>query len=390
VYSAEDADSEGKEGKFYVWTEEEIRKILPKDEADFIIQLYGVAADGNFKDEATQEEAGQNILHLKEPLTSTASRLGISVEALKERVEAARQILFIAREGRIHPLKDDKILTDWNGLMIAALARGAQVLGEPRYLEMAKSAIDFIFKNMSDHDGRLLHRFREGETSGKAHLDDYAFMVWGLLETYEASFDPACLKRALMLQEEQDRHFRDGQNGGYFFTADDGELVIARQKESYDGAIPSGNAVSMLNLIRLGRLTGDQAWEENARRVGEAFAGMISRTPSGFTMFMVALTRLFSDSCEIVIAGDPAAPDTGLMLDTVRQLYLPDKSVLVRNPATTFLDITGLAPFTKDMVMMDGKATAYVCIGQACRNPTNDPAMLRQLLNEQHRADKGI
>jgi len=379
-YSAEDADSEGVEGKFYVWTTAQIRDVLPQADADFIMDLYGAENGGNFRDEATQAKSGLNILHLREPLAETAARLQLTESALREKIAAARGKLFAVREKRVHPHKDDKILTDWNGLMIAALARGAQVLGEWSYLERANAAKAFIFKSLCDKEGRLQHRWREGETGGPANLDDYAFMIWGLLECYEAAFDPADLQWALVLQSQLDARFRDEANGGYFFTPDDGEQLLARQKEGYDGAIPSGNAVSMLNLIRLGRLTGNKAWENRAEQVGQAFAGMISRMPSGFTMFMNALTQIVYPGCEIVIAGDPAGNDTQEMLKEIRSLYLPNKVLLLRPPGAPSPNITELAPFTDGMVMLNGRATAYVCSGQTCQAPTNDLETLKKLL----------
>ncbi|MDQ5987478.1 MAG: hypothetical protein CSYNP_03223 [Syntrophus sp. SKADARSKE-3] len=379
-YSAEDADSEGVEGRFYVWTEKDIRAILSADEAEAMIRVFAVEQEGNYQDEATQKRTGNNILHIKAPLEVTASGLGLSQDALQEKIKAASRNLFLAREKRIHPHKDDKILTDWNGLMIAALARGAQVLGDRTYLERAEAAVDFIWKNLRDNGGRLLHRFRDGETAGPAHLDDYAFFIWGLLECYGASFNPTYLERAISMQQQQDAHFTDGEEGGYFFTPDDGERLIARQKEGYDGAIPSGNAVSLLNLIRLGRLTGDQAWEARANSLGAAFAGAITRMPSGFTMFMTALLWLYHHSVEIVIAGEPASPDTQKMLDIIRHVYLPHKTVILRPPAAVASAITDLAPFTRDMTMKDGKATAYVCSERTCLAPTNDLAVLTELL----------
>ena len=379
-YSAEDADSEGVEGRFYVWTEREIRSVLPADEAEAILHAFAVEQEGNYLDEATQTKTGQNILHMKAPLEVTATGLGLSPDAFQEKIETASRKLFLIREKRIHPHKDDKILTDWNGLMIAALARGAQVLGHRVYLEQAEVAVDFIWKNMRDNGGRLLHRFRDGETAGPAHLDDYAFFIWGLLECYGASFNPAYLDRALAMQQQQDAHFRDDAKGGYFFTPDDGERLIARQKEGYDVSITSGNAVSMMNLIRLRRLTGDHVWENRAEALGAAFAGAITRMPSGFTMFMAALIWLYHDSLEIVVVGKPASPDTQKMLDIIRHIYLPYKTVILRPQAVTSPAITDLAPFTRDMTMKDGKATAYVCSGRTCLAPTNDLTVLTELL----------
>jgi uncharacterized protein YyaL (SSP411 family) len=182
------------------------------------------------------------------------------------------------------------------------------------------------------------------------------------------------------MQQQQDAHFHDDAHGGYFFTPDDGERLIARQKESYDGAIPSGNAVSLLNLIRLERLTGDPAWEDRAEALGAAFASAITRMPSGFTMFMTALMRLYHDSLEIVVVGEPASPDTQKILDIIRQVYLPHKTVILRPPTAASQAITDLAPFTRDMAIKDGKATAYVCSDRTCLAPTNDLAVLAELL----------
>jgi len=194
-YSAEDADSEGVEGKFYLWTEDEIRQTLSKDEADLIITLFNVKKEGNFKDEATGQKTHANIPHLDKPLTETASKMKISMEELKNRINGARQQLFAARNKRVHPHKDDKILTDWNGLMIVALAKGAQVFHNPEFLDAAKRATDFILKEMHREDGRLLHRYRDGQSAILAHVDDYAFLIWGLLELYETTFDTHYLKR---------------------------------------------------------------------------------------------------------------------------------------------------------------------------------------------------
>ena len=254
-YSAEDADSEGVEGKFYVWTEDEIRQVLKGEEADLIINVYNIDKTGNFRDEASGENTGTNILHLEKTLTEVAFKNKESLDGLKERVEAARQKLFDVRDKRVHPHKDDKILADWNGLMIAALAKGAQVFDEPKYAEVAKRAADFILTDMRRADGRILHRYREGHAAIQANADDYAFLIWGLLELYETIFDVHYLRTALDLNSEMIKYFWDEQDGGFYFTADDAEELIVRQKEIYDGAIPSGNSVAVLNLFRLARIT---------------------------------------------------------------------------------------------------------------------------------------
>ncbi len=249
-YSAEDADSEGVEGKFYVWTEQELREILPADEADLMVRAFHVEKTGNFREEASGKSLGANILYMGKPLSDIASDLKLPAERLKKKIDSARSKLFEVRERRVHPHKDDKILTDWNGLMIAALARGAQVLGDKTYSDAAEQALEFILKKMRQPDGRIRHRFRDGEAGIGAILDDYAFLVWGLMETYEATFDARCLETALELNTDMIRHFWDQKGGGLYFTADDAENLIVRKKEVYDGALPSGNAVAMLNLLR--------------------------------------------------------------------------------------------------------------------------------------------
>jgi uncharacterized protein YyaL (SSP411 family) len=227
-YSAEDADSEGVEGKFYVWTEDEIRKVLKGEDADLIINVYNIDKTGNFRDEASGENTGANILHLEKTLTEVAFKNKTSMDELKERVETARQKLFTARNKRIHPYKDDKILTDWNGLMIAALAKGAQVCNEPEYANVAKRAADFILTDMHRPDGRILHRYRDGHAAILANVDDYAFLIWGLLELYETIFDVHYLQTAFDLNNEMIKYFWDEQDGGFYFTADDAEELIVR------------------------------------------------------------------------------------------------------------------------------------------------------------------
>ncbi|MCX5844041.1 MAG: thioredoxin domain-containing protein, partial [Deltaproteobacteria bacterium] len=299
---------------------------------------------------------------------------------LRHRLSAARLSLYAARDKRVRPYKDDKILTNWNGLMIAALAKGAQVFSDKVYLTAAQNAVKFIVKNMRELDGRLFHRHREGESAIMANLDDYAFLIWGLIECYEASFDVSFLKRALSLQEDLTKHFWDKENGGYYFTPDDGEDLIIREKESYDGAIPSGNSVAMLNLVRLSRLTGNAKLEAQAVDISRALAGYVRRVPMGHTQFMMALGFLTYPSYEIVVAGRAEAEDTKRMLHALREHFLPNAVVLLSSPEDESSDIAGIAPFTHDLKPVNDMATAYVCTNFACHSPTTDvPEMLRLL-----------
>ncbi len=380
-YSAEDADSEGVEGKFYVWTEDEIRKVLKGEEADLIINVYNIDKTGNFRDEASVENTGANILHLEKTLTEIAFKNKTSVDELKERVEAARQKLFTARNKRIHPHKDDKILTDWNGLMIAALAKGAQVCNEPEYADAAKRAADFILTDMRRPDGRILHRYRDGHAAILANVDDYAFLIWGLLELYETVFDVHYLQTALNLNSEMIRYFWDEQNGGFYFTADDAEELIVRQKDIYDGAIPSGNSVAVLNLFRLARITANSDLEDKANKIMLAFSKDVKSEPFGYTQMMVGLDFGIGPSYEIVIVGNPEAKDTKEMLNFLRKHFVPNKVVLLRPSDQEEPDIIRLAKFTEYQSSFDGKATAYVCLDYACKMPTTDTEEMLKLLN---------
>jgi uncharacterized protein YyaL (SSP411 family) len=375
-YSAEDADSEGEEGKFYLWSEDEIRKILGTD-AEPILGLYNVKTEGNFVDQLTGENPGTNILHLTDSEKATSA----SEESLIHTMEAARQKLFEIREQRVHPHKDDKILTDWNGLMIASLAKAAQVWQKPEYLEAARKAIDFILKNMRKNTGALLHRYRDGDAAITGHVDDYAFFIWGLLEFYEASFESRYLEIALSLNDYFLKHFWDSDHGGFFFTADDAENLLLRTKEIYDGAVPSGNSVALLNLLRLSRITGRTDLEEYASKLSQAFANQVRAIPSAHTQFLTGVDFGLGPSFEIVIAGDSRSEDTKKMLRTIQSHFLPNKVLLLRPTEVPEPEIVTVAPFAKPHQAVDGKATAYVCRNYICNRPVTKIVDLEKLLS---------
>jgi len=379
--SAEDADSERREGKFYLWTQEEVRQALGNKEADFVTKVFNIEKDGNFAEQATGRKSGVNILHLRKTLGELASDLNLSQQDLQKHLELIRQKLFAYREKRVHPMKDDKILTDWNGLMIAALAKGAQAFDEPEYTEAACRAADFILGNMRKPDGRLLHRYRDGQAGVEANLDDYAFLVWGLIELYEAIFDARHLEVALELTRDMVRHFWDEDGGGLYLTPDDGESLLVRKKEIYDGAIPSGNSVAMLNLLRLGRMTATSDLEEKAARIGIAFSGSVKQLPSAHTQLMVALNFGIGPCYEVVIAGKAQAEDTKAMVKALRTRFLPNKVLLLNPGERKSSKITKIAEFTKNQSSIDGRATAYVCMNYNCKLPTTDIDKMLQLLN---------
>ncbi|MEM7133529.1 MAG: thioredoxin domain-containing protein [Chloroflexota bacterium] len=378
-YSAEDADSEGEEGIFYLWSVEELNDLLGPDDASLVTTMSSMTEEGNFLEEATREATGKNIVYWEQSIDETASALGLTPDELNERLEVIRQVLFDVREERIHPHKDDKVLTDWNGLMIVALAKAGRAFDEPLYISAAVNAADFLLETMKNQDGRLLHRYREGEAGLLANIDDYAFMVWGLLELYESTFDLRYLEEAIRLNNELETHFWDDFTGGFFFTPDDGETLIARQKEIYDGAIPSGNSVAMLNLLRLGRITADASYEERADEVGKAFSSQIANSPTAYTQLMSALEFGLGPSYEVVIVGEEGAEDTEALLRALRDAYVPNKVVLLRGPDDD-APIIELAEYAKYYYEIDDSATAYVCQNYICELPTNDPETMVSLL----------
>jgi uncharacterized protein YyaL (SSP411 family) len=379
-YSAEDADSEGEEGKFYVWDYEEITSILSGEEQDVFIKAFNIKEDGNFLDEATGKKHGANIPHLSLHPAKLAETLGVERGRLKDIVTNARQKLLNIRAGRIRPHLDDKILTDWNGLLIAALAKAARAMGSNEYAEIAKTAMEFILDKMKKANGVLLHRYREGDAAINGFLDDYAFVIWGLIELYETTYEPRYLSEALELIDVQLSRFWDNEHGGFFFTDINSEKLLQRQIDAYDGAIPSGNSVSMYNLVRLGRLLGNAEFEEKAAQVGARFTDLIERSMGGFSMMLSALDYALGPTHEVVIAGEPRAEETNKMLQELETIYMPNLTVLLRGRPDQITTLNELASYTKFHEPIKNTATAFVCIEQNCKLPTNDIEKMKDLL----------
>ncbi|MCF7816941.1 MAG: thioredoxin domain-containing protein [Kiritimatiellales bacterium] len=367
-YSAEDADSEGEEGVFYVWSAKEINAVLGGD-AEWVSKVWNITEAGNFRDEATGRMTGNNILHLSTVLPPTDAA----------RLSALRKKLFDVREKRIHPLKDTKILTDWNGLMIAAFAKAGRAFGNVEYVQTAINATAFVEREMRQESGELWHRYRDGHKAVQAHLDDYAFMIFGLLELYESTFDVQHLETALRYNDILTKSFVDVANGGYFMTATGAEELIVRPKEIYDGALPSGNSVQMLNLLKLARLTGRSGLEQQAVETGKAFSGSIDRSPSNFSQALIALQFATDDSLEVVVVGKRDSTETRQMLDYINSVYKPGKVVLFKDPAMADR-LASIAPFTKEQEMVAGKTTVYICRNFACSQPIHSREALKESL----------
>ncbi len=369
-FSAEDADSEGEEGKFYIWTEQEIKDVLGENYGKEFNDIFSITTPGNYTDESSGKQTRLNIPHLKNYNSNGNNNL-----------DSAREKLFNIREKRIHPLKDDKILTDWNGLMIAALAKASIVLNEPGYLDAAEKAAKFVLDSISKGE-RLLKRYRNGVAALDAHLDDYAFMAWGLLELYEATFLTKYLSQALDLMNIMVEDFWDDKNGGFFLGSDQSEKLIVRSKTAYDGAIPSGNSVAVMNMVKLTRITGNTKWAELAEKTMRAFSEDVNQTPTGYTLMLTGFMFDTQNSKEIVIVGDSRNRNTIKFLHTIRTSYAPHKVLLFKDTSVSENRLEQLANWTSTQNSINGKPTAYVCKNFACNQPTSDIQTALSFINE--------
>ena len=378
-YSAEDADSEGIEGKFYVWTLDELKEILGKDNSTLFASVFNITEEGNYEEEASRTKTGANIPYLSKSIDELSSELNIPKDKLESPLDEIRQKLFEIREQRIHPSKDDKILTDWNGLMISALAKAGTVFENDSYIDMAKKAYEFIEKELTDESGKLLHRYRDGEAKLNACLDDYAFVIWGLLELYESTFDITYLQKAVACNTILMKHYWDDLNGGFFFTPDFGENLLVRNKEIYDSAIPSGSSVMMNNLIKLSRLTAENKHEESALLLSKSFSNNVTNAPQAFTHFLCGLDFAKGPSNEIVLLYSDDKDELKPFLKELHADYTPNK-VIVALKDDDKHELKKIIPFIKDYDILKGKPTAYVCKNFACSLPVTEPKQMIEIL----------
>ncbi|KRQ86170.1 hypothetical protein ABG79_02011 [Caloramator mitchellensis] len=378
-FSAEDADSEGEEGKFYVWSIKEIREVLNKEESDIIEKVYNLSEEGNFEDEATGRRLGVNIFYQNQTLDKLREEL--QLEDIEKRLEKIREKLFNEREKREKPLLDDKILVDWNGLMIAALSKAYMVLGNEKYIQAATDATEFILGGL-DKNKRLFHMYREGQWKVYGNLDDYAFMIWGIIELYEATFEIRYLETALKLSEDAFKYFADYDRGGFYFTPNDNEELLIRNKEIYDGAIPSGNSVMMLNLLRLARITGRTELEDSAFGIYRAFSKSIKSMPMGYSFLLCGVEFAIGEGLEIVIVGDKSANETKNIVKIINEKFLPNKVMLLKPiDEKEAQRVHNLAEYTLNQNLINDKTTVYICKNFVCNNPTNKPEEVKRLIN---------
>src|SRR3989338_6215088 len=418
-YSAEDADSlpagkagapdpgkpkEKREGAFYVWSHQEIETHLGTSDVEIFNYYFGVELGGNAAHDPQGEFKGKNILYVKRTLEETAKKFERTPAEINQILKQAKTKLFEIRKGRPRPHLDDKVLTDWNGLMISSLAFGSRVLGEERYMKAAQKASDFILKNSviaspakqgaaisgiasvaslprNDGQGRLMHRYRDEEGSGPGVFEGYAVFANGPIDLYEATFDPHYLEEAQFFANEMIRLFWDRESGGFFFTANDAEALISRTKEIYDGAVPSGNSVAVLALFRLSRFTMDPRLETKAQEAMDAFSHQLAQYPARFSQMMMALDFVLGPTREIVISGDAQDQKLPAAVHKIYSLFLPNKVVIFHpSKGEAVKRIEAISPFLKNQPPLSGALTIYVCKNYVCNLPTSELEKLSELL----------
>jgi uncharacterized protein YyaL (SSP411 family) len=364
-YSATDADSEGDEGKFFVWTPAEVAESIGAVDAPVVCRYWNITDEGNFE--------GRNIAHVTMTVDDVARAFDRDPGDVARAIETARQRLYEARQSRVPPLRDEKVLASWNGLMLGTLAESGRVLGEPRYVEAAVAAADFLWREMRRGD-RLLHTWFEGEAKIGAFLDDYVLVASGLVDLYEATHERSHLERAGTLVDQLDPLFHDADGGGYFYTAADAERLIARPKPGADGSLPSGNGTAAVLLLRLHALTGEDAYRRRAEELLRLFYEPTRKNPFGFASYLEALERWTAGQTEVVVVGEES--ETAALWQAVAERYVPNH-VLV---AARSDDGAPLAP-ARDRPSVGGRPTAYVCRGFTCSPPVTDAGALAAALS---------
>jgi len=389
-YSAEDADSpkpefpaEEGEGAFYVWTKTELLNVLGEDAAQAWCLYYGVEEGGNTPHDPQMEFTGKNILYVARSLKETATALGKTEGDVQSSLISSKQKLFAVRETRPRPRLDDKVICSWNGLMIGAFARAYQVLGDERYLQASRRGAEFVLNHLFDAPTKTLRRrYRDGESRYEAHLDDYAFLVRGLLDLYEASFEATWFVRAMELTQKQLSLFKDEKNGGFFDTSGKDPTILVRMKEQYDGAEPTGNSLAAMNLLRLARMTGDDELLQLAQQTIFQFGDVLMKQPVVMPAMTAACAFFLDPPRQIILAGRKEDPAMHKLLHEVHARYIPNKVVLLADGGEGQRQLTKYNSFLQSIVMVDGKATAYVCEDFICQLPTSDPSVVSQLLEK--------
>ncbi len=367
-YSTQDADSEGEEGKFYLWTREEVKQVLGKEIGTPFCAYYGVSQHGNFEGEAS-------VLHIDSSLEKISKLYGIPAQDLEKRLEEGRQKLFFQREKRVKPERDEKVLVSWNGLMISSLVDGFKVTEKEEYLNAAREGVQFILRKMK-RGGDLMRVYFNGISLTKGYSEDYAFFIQALIDLYESTFEMEWLEEADDLNQEMIEHFWDEREGGFFFTRKGEEALIIRSKNPYDQAVPSGNSVAVFNLLRLGFLKGEESLRQKAERILHLFYPLFSKYPLGFPHMLSGLS-FFLGPEEIGLVGSKSDPRTKSMLKTIHLIYLPNKILSLRDPQES-IDGNWL-PFLREKVTKE--PTLFVCKNSTCLPPIQDEEEIKRILN---------
>lgn len=373
-FSAEDADSEGVEGKFYLWSKSEIDDLLG-DQAEEFCKVYHIQESGNYHDEMTGQVNGNNILHV-----TPTSLADPGVKTQDEQFAEARLILFQTREKRIRPHLDDKVITAWNGMAISALANAGRLLGNQAYIDNASQTADFVLTKLRGEGGRLYRRCRHGEAAVSAFSEDYAFLARGLLELYNANFDPDDLFLAIEIAKLLRDLFQEPDSGRLYDTAHDSEKLLVRPSSSFDGAMPSASSIALEVFARISLLTGDSTWQQAADQLLLSLSFEVSRYPAGYTQLLQSANWLLRPTREIVIVGFPGEPLTESMLNMIRANSLKQTVVLYK-PVREAEKITNLSPFLEHMTPANDSATAYVCQNFTCNEPLTSADELREILS---------
>ncbi len=371
-FSTQDADSEGVEGKFFVWTQDEVVRTLGKEEAELFCAVYDVTVEGNWED--------HNILHRTRSDEQEAKMLGMSVDELRRRLHGSRQKLLAERSGRVWPGRDEKILTAWNGLMIAAFAQAGAVLEQPKYLQAAERAADWIVTNMRTAEGRLLRTAYAGSPPKlNGYLEDYAYLMDALTSLYEATFEPRWLKAALELARVAVEQCWDEAEGGFFYTGKDHEQLIARTKDPHDNATPSGNAMAVTALLRLAKLTGRADLQEKAERTLQLFGDLLRKMPMAAGQMLVALDFHLGPVLEFAIVGDPQNAETKEVLRLIRGPFRPHKVVCGKRGIPIAEEVENMVPLLAKR-SAQGVVTTYICEDHACQAPAVGARALQEVL----------
>lgn len=362
-YSSQDADSAGEEGAFFVWTADEVKSIIGETDGDLFCRYYGISPEGNFE--------GNNILNIPRPAAVVARLNNVAEQDLLAMAREGKRKLFQARESRIKPGRDEKILTAWNALMLRSFAEAAVALEREDYRVVAVRNAGFLLSRLR-RDGNLLRSYKDGRARFNGYLDDYAFLADGLISLYEATYEPRWIREALEISEWILSKFYDPEGKGFYFTSRDHEALIHRPKELFDNATPSGNSVAVHALLRLSILTGDSKWSDSAVPVLESMAGLMAQQPSAFPNMLCALDFYLGTPKEIAIIGNPGEERTKSLLHEVFRIYLPNKAVACGTDSSV--------PLLEHRPQLNGTATAYVCENYACKTPVTSPEELARML----------